>query len=541
MPNAAFPDQGQGRYPMTPAAERALAAAARRSDASPAARLLGALLDDPDSLGGKLLATAGVEADALEVLLAKTNVDAAETTSVDSMIAAPWLRSAWRFARESDIQQEIGTEHLLLGLLAREPAFAEFLADHDLDEAAIRSAAGCEPIEPADETPLPWPEEIESPDAAPPPKAPPSSEPSGSVRGFSPPDAAIWRILDAAGNRCTEGMRVVEDYVRFALDDASLTQTWKSLRHELTEVLLAMSSESPLTARAVAADVGRELVAPAALARRDLSSVARANCARVKQSLRSLEEFAKLIDADAAARIERVRYAAYAAEQATLVRDETATRIEQARLYVLLDGRASESEFRRVAEAILDGGADVVQLRDKSLNDRDLVNRAKTLVELTRRHGAIAIVNDRPDVAAASGADGVHVGQDEASVADCRRVLGAGVLVGVSTHSIEQLRQAIDVGASYVGLGPTFPSPTKRFDDFPGLGFLRAAARVGGPPAFAIGGIDLTNLEQILATGIERVAIGSAVIAAADPAAAANAFSQALKSSRRPPADGNSE
>ncbi|MBI2480592.1 MAG: thiamine phosphate synthase [Planctomycetia bacterium] len=130
------------------------------------------------------------------------------------------------------------------------------------------------------------------------------------------------------------------------------------------------------------------------------------------------------------------------------------------------------------------------------------------------------IMNDRPDIAAIVGADGVHVGQDELSVTDARAVLGQNRLVGVSTHSIEQARQAVLDGADYIGCGPTFPSRTKRFDEFPGLALLQAVAHEISLPAFAIGGITLENARDVFETGFTRIAVSNCVTSAQDPRAA---------------------
>jgi thiamine-phosphate pyrophosphorylase len=143
---------------------------------------------------------------------------------------------------------------------------------------------------------------------------------------------------------------------------------------------------------------------------------------------------------------------------------------------------------------------------------------------LTAGTVTLLVINDRPDLAVLAEADGVHIGQEELSVQDTRQVVGPDMLIGVSTHSIEQARQAANEGADYVGLGPTFPSGTKQFEEFPGLDFLRTAAAEITIPAFAIGGISLANLPQVLATGIGRVAVGQAITAADNPAAVAKAM-----------------
>ena len=128
------------------------------------------------------------------------------------------------------------------------------------------------------------------------------------------------------------------------------------------------------------------------------------------------------------------------------------------------------------------------------------------------------VMNDRPDLAALARADGVHVGQEELSVKDARTIVGPKALVGVSTHSIEQARQAVLDGANYIGVGPTFPSGSKQFEHFPGVNLLKAVAAEIRLPAFAIGGITQENLPRVLTTGIARIAVAGAVTTAADPA-----------------------
>ncbi len=195
-----------------------------------------------------------------------------------------------------------------------------------------------------------------------------------------------------------------------------------------------------------------------------------------------------------------------------------------AQVYVLLDGQETLQQFRSLTKQLVAAGVHVLQLRDKRLTDRQLVERARLMCELTRGTPTQSIINDRPDVTVLADADGVHVGQDELTVADARAVIGPNRLVGVSTHSIEQARQAVQDGADYLGCGPTFRSQTKSFEQFPGLAFLKEGLAEIQRPAFAIGGIDAENLGQLLAIGWTRIAVSSAVIRAPDPAAAARSL-----------------
>jgi thiamine-phosphate pyrophosphorylase len=173
-------------------------------------------------------------------------------------------------------------------------------------------------------------------------------------------------------------------------------------------------------------------------------------------------------------------------------------------------------------------GVDAIQLRDKTLADRELVQRARLLREATAGGPTLLIVNDRADVAKLARADGVHVGQNELSVKDARTIVGPDALVGVSTHTIEQARQAVLDGANYIGVGPTFPSGTKRFEQFPGVELLRAVAAEIRLPAFAIGGIDGENAADVLAAGFTRIAVSGAVTSAADPVQVARALAARL-------------
>jgi thiamine-phosphate pyrophosphorylase len=347
----------------------------------------------------------------------------------------------------------------------------------------------------------------------------PSEGDGAAVGGLSTPDRiAVLRVLDAAANRAREGLRTVEDYVRFVLDDRHLTAQCKQLRHDITAALGGVLNAHRLAARETQADVGTTLSTPTEERRGAAADVLAANFARLQEGLRSLEEFGKLTNIETAAQFKGLRYRSYTLERAVQITRSSIERLAAARLYVLVDGRSSLEDFERLARSLIAAGADVLQLRDKQIDDRRLLQRARLLRELTLGTGTLFIVNDRPDLAALSRADGVHVGQDELSVKDARAIVGPEALVGVSTHSVEQARRAVLDGANYIGVGPVFPSGTKQFAEFPGLALVRAVAAEIRLPAFAIGGITRANLDQVLASGATRVAISGAIAAAGDPA-----------------------
>jgi thiamine-phosphate pyrophosphorylase len=200
-----------------------------------------------------------------------------------------------------------------------------------------------------------------------------------------------------------------------------------------------------------------------------------------------------------------------------------------ARLYVLVSEALCRASLVGTVSEVLAGGAQVIQLREKTMADRVLLEMARDIAKMARSAGALFIINDRPDIALLAGADGVHFGQDDLSVHDARRLLGPDALIGVSTHNLEQVRGAILAGADYLGVGPTFASRTKQFDDFPGLEFVRQVAAETALPAFVLGGVTAANLGDVLAAGGTRVAVSHAVCAAEDPKGVAQALRNVLE------------
>jgi len=201
-------------------------------------------------------------------------------------------------------------------------------------------------------------------------------------------------------------------------------------------------------------------------------------------------------------------------------------RLERARLYLVADARIGDAALR----AALSGGVDMVQLRDRSLGDDELAREARRFRGACDEHGALLWINDRPDLALAAGADGVHVGQDDMSVGQAREACGGQLLVGRSTHSAEQLEAAIAAGADQLSVGPVWETPTKPGRPAAGLGYVRHAARRRPPvPWFAIGGIDAGNVGEVVAAGAGRIVVVRAITAAPDPRSAAAELSAALE------------
>jgi thiamine-phosphate pyrophosphorylase len=205
-------------------------------------------------------------------------------------------------------------------------------------------------------------------------------------------------------------------------------------------------------------------------------------------------------------------------------------RLATARLYLCTDARRDRGDLPEFLDAVLAGGVDCVQLREKGLEARDEIALCEVFAAAADRHGALWSVNDRADIAAVVRPDILHLGQDDLPVAAARGLLGNDVLVGRSTHDEHQVRAgALESGVDYFCVGPTWPTPTKPGRPAPGLPLLRLAAEVASPrPWFAIGGIDAANLDEVLEAGARRVVVVRALTEAADPHAAAADFARRL-------------
>ncbi|MGV0713987.1 thiamine phosphate synthase [Mycolicibacterium sp. XJ662] len=218
------------------------------------------------------------------------------------------------------------------------------------------------------------------------------------------------------------------------------------------------------------------------------------------------------------------------------IRDRLAT----ATLYLCTDARRERGDLAEFADAALAGGVDIIQLRDKGspgeqqfgpLEARQELDALATLADAARRHGALLAVNDRADIALATGADVLHLGQDDLPLAVARDVIGPEPLIGRSTHDAEQVSAAVTEAVDYFCVGPCWPTPTKPGRPAPGLPLVRAAAELRtDKPWFAIGGIDAQRLPEVLDAGARRIVVVRAITAADDPRAAAQHLKAALRS-----------
>lgn len=328
------------------------------------------------------------------------------------------------------------------------------------------------------------------------------------------------RLIDANGNRAAEGLRVLEDVARFILDDATLAELAKQQRHA---VRLAVPPAA-VAERDTAGDVGTAIGVPGEMERARLVDLVRANAARVQEALRAGEEAAKLAKLPScAAALEDARYASYRLEVGLLAR-LPAWRLHQVRLYALVDTALTEKPIE-IAAAVVRGGAGAVQLRAKNLSLRAYRELAARMQDAVRSAGALFVVNDHVAVARALGADAVHIGQDDLTLADVRMVAGPALAVGVSAHTVDQAREALAAGADYLGLGPMYATSTKPHEPERGPQLLDAVrGLLQGPscrPSYAIGGLDASRIAALRSRLPHGVAVAGALCRADDPERAA--------------------
>ena len=348
---------------------------------------------------------------------------------------------------------------------------------------------------------------------------------------MEPPDFA--RLIDANLNRICEGLRVLEDCFRFAAPNPDLAARCKILRHQVRHEPGRLRPDLPdllWTHRDAASDCGPTI----SLRLQDQGTIAHlhatirdlltANCKRIQEGLRSLEETGRMLGQSDLARVfEDLRYQAYALESDCLAGVANEPRARLAAALRGLYGIASpESATGRSALAIgldlLTAGVSVLQYRNKTADTVDQLADCQVLAAACHEQGALLIVNDRIDIALASGADGVHLGQEDLPVGVARQLAvkarpGQPFWIGQSTHNPEQARAAVAAGRDYLGLGPVFATTTKADLRAPvaGLEYIRWSATTLDLPHVAIGGIGPGNFAQVIAAGARCCAMISAI------------------------------
>lgn len=344
-------------------------------------------------------------------------------------------------------------------------------------------------------------------------------------------NSPLYRILDANLDRAREGLRTIEEWCRFGLNNADYTQECKQMRQELA----SWHTHEIRMARDTPHDPGTDLTHPQEQHRATIAAVLQANCCRVQEALRVLEEYGKLHSLPMAIACKQMRYRVYVLES-NLIGHQRQHQLRRSSLYLVTS--PTEHLFSTV-EAALQGGLGLVQYREKTADDLTRLHVGEKLCQLCHHYNALFIMNDRADLALAVGADGVHLGQQDLPIAAARQLLGGDRIIGRSTTNPDELERAIRDGADYVGVGPVNETPTKPGKAAAGLDYVRYAATHAPLPWFAIGGISADNLQDVLAAGAERVAIVRAIMTAEQPTLMTQYFiSQLTRSHTRHPTSG---
>ena len=542
--------------PLTSAAQRALdsarqiAANEQAPEALPIHLLKG--LATTDGIASELLHRCGLNA--IEVLGHDPSAMSSEieTRPPLSDELTDVMAEACRITRKFSASGEVSSEHLLWSLARSQSDASRWMSDQGLNEAWLKAeiAENAEtegpPIEvsfsfdepsrdshqPKDIGPrsasLPKPHFEDRPIST---RLIPPPAPDDASQSATSGERQVWRLLDAVANRANEGLRVIEDYVRFLTDDARLSRRLKVLRHELGFAVGKLDTNRMLESRDAANDVGSSISTESESRRADPEHVARANIKRVQESLRSLEEFSKLVNVDAATAFEHLRYRMYDVEKDLMTPDSRFRQLHGARLYLLVCHENCQLPLERVVKEACQNGVDVIQLREKNRSDYEIAYLAEHVREWTHSAGKLLIINDRAEVARTCGADGVHLGQEDQSPAEARALLGKNSLIGLSTHSLSQARDGETAPVDYLGVGPTFRSQTKHFESFAGLEFVRQVSDSIQKPWFAIGGISSENIETVISAGATRVAVSAAICRSEHPGLAARQLSHSLAQS----------
>lgn len=320
---------------------------------------------------------------------------------------------------------------------------------------------------------------------------------------------AICRILDANLDRAREGLRIIEEWCRFGLNSAPMANECKQMRQELAN----WHSQDLRASRDTPGDPGTELTHPKEEQRSSVQELLQANLCRVEEALRVLEEYGKLYNPNMGAAFKQMRYRVYTLES-NLLAYRRHQLLDRSHLYLVTS--ASEQLFS-VVEAALQGGLTLVQYREKTADDVIRLAHAQKLRQICHHYGALFIMNDRIDLALAVDADGVHLGQQDMPIALARQILGPHRLIGRSTTNPDEMQRAIAEGADYIGVGPVYETPTKVDKPAAGLEYVQYVAKHASIPWFAIGGIDPSNINEVLTSGAQRVAVVRAIMQAEQP------------------------
>jgi thiamine-phosphate pyrophosphorylase len=336
--------------------------------------------------------------------------------------------------------------------------------------------------------------------------------------------------MDANFNRAREAVRVIEEFCRFALNSAPLSERAKQLRHELCAAVDKLDAGRLLASRDTLGDVGVGKTVEKQLQRGQLKDCFTAACKRLTEALRALAEVMRTEERSVAQSIEQLRYDAYTLEKDIVLFSEPAEKFKRVGLYVIISSNLP-ADVLCLAQRCAAGGADCIQLRARDIPDDRLFAVAVEFVQMCKEAHVLSIINDRVDIAVAAGADGVHLGQNDLPLEQVGKLQASPLILGKSTHSLQQLETACDALPTYISLGPVYSTGRKPSAKPVGLDYVKKATRRladTGIAGVAIGGIKPDNIEKVLKAGATTVAVCSAATEVKDPEAACRELKQRI-------------
>ncbi len=326
-------------------------------------------------------------------------------------------------------------------------------------------------------------------------------------------DLRIYQIIDANLDRAREGLRVLEDWARFGLGRNDFVVKIKNYRQILGKNHLEVYKES----RNYIEDKCKGLTHQEQLNRKTSEQIIHSNSARVQEALRVIEEFSRLGNHKLSKIASEIRYQIYTLEidLLSLSRFRKSEEIlKENDLYVITDKKENLLE---IIEEILIAGVKIIQHRFKTGTDKDHLQEAIRIKNLCKRYNSLLIINDRVDIALASNADGIHLGQDDLDLKTARKLLGYSKIIGISANNEFDISNALKEGCDYIGIGPVFETSTKKNKKPIGIKEIKSLTKDLNIPWFAIGGITKSNISYLKSHGFKKVALVSQLMNSEDP------------------------
>ncbi|KGF99773.1 MULTISPECIES: thiamine phosphate synthase [Prochlorococcus] len=328
-----------------------------------------------------------------------------------------------------------------------------------------------------------------------------------------PEDLRIFQIIDANLDRAREGLRVLEDWSRFGLGENNFVTKIKNFRQILGKNHLEIYKQS----RNYNEDKCKGLTHQEQLKRKAPKQIISSNAGRVQEALRVIEEFSRLHNHELSKIASEIRYEIYNLEIDLLnlsKRKKSDEILYKTHLYVITD---QKKNLLRIIEDILIAGVKIIQYRFKTGTDKDNLEEAIQIKNLCEKYNSLFIINDRVDIAIASNADGVHLGQEDLDLKTARKLLGYSKIIGISANNENDISNALKEGCDYIGIGPVFETSTKKNKKPLGIEKIKTLTKDLNIPWFAIGGVTTNNISFLKSHGFKKVALVSQIMNSEDP------------------------